>query len=235
MEESATLIVRILVGGLLGGLVGLERELRSKEAGFRTHFLVSLGSALLTVVSAYGYDSFFRDSTELFRAAGLEGALSFDPSRIAAQIVSGIGFLGAGIIIFQKNAVHGLTTAAGLWVTSAIGIACGVGHYDYAVAATIMVLCVLEAMVVLNPYIGTKTLTVSFTTIDRSRISEVMKRLEADGIRASMSQLKIKHTESGPQYNADIELHVKVKGYEKRILEVLEDINGLIVAEKVEM
>lgn len=232
MEESTTLIIRILVGGLLGGLVGLERELRSKEAGFRTHFLVSLGSALLTVISAYGYDTFFREHAADF---GLTSALSFDPSRIAAQIVSGIGFLGAGIIIFQRNAVHGLTTAAGLWVTSGIGIAVGMGHYDFAAAATVMVLCVLEAMVVLNPYIGTKNLNVSFMTTERGKITEVMNRLKADGVRAKMSQLKIKHTDSGPQYTVDIELRVKLKGYEQRIVDVLEDIDGLIVEEKMEV
>ncbi len=235
MEESTTLIVRILIGGLLGGLIGFERELRSKEAGFRTHFLVSLGSALFTVISAYGYDTFFRDSMELFRDMHLTEALSFDPSRIAAQIVSGIGFLGAGIIIFQKNAVHGLTTAAGLWVTSAIGISCGMGHYDYAVAATVVVILVLEFMVVLNPYIGTKTLAVSFTTVERGKINEVMYRLESDGINAKLTQLKIKHIESGPQYTADLEIRVRLKGYEKRILALLEDIDGLIVEEKMEV
>lgn len=129
-------ILRIFVAALLGGAIGLEREYRSKEAGFRTHFLVALGSALFMVVSAYGF----------------EGALGtpehrWDVSRVAAQVVSGIGFIGAGTIIFRKseNVVSGLTTAAGLWVTAAIGLTCGGGMYILAAAATFLVLVGLEA------------------------------------------------------------------------------------------
>jgi putative Mg2+ transporter-C (MgtC) family protein len=138
MMDSMTwdFIVRIFVAALLGGAIGLEREYRAKEAGFRTHFLVALGSALFMIVSAYGF----------------EGALSspehrWDVSRVAAQVVSGIGFIGAGTIIFQKNenAVRGLTTAAGLWVTAAIGLACGGGMHVLAAAATFLVLVGLEA------------------------------------------------------------------------------------------
>ena len=130
-------ILRIFVAALLGGLIGLEREYRAKEAGFRTHFLVAMGSALFMIVSAYGFsDIQMNDATS-----------RWDVSRIAAQVVSGIGFIGAGTIIFRKqeNMVSGLTTAAGLWVTAAIGLACGGGMYVLAIAASIMVLVGLEA------------------------------------------------------------------------------------------
>lgn len=126
-------ILNIMVAALLGGAIGLEREYRSKEAGFRTHFLVGLGSALFMVLSLYGFDDFI----------GIQG-IQRDPSRIAAQVVSGIGFIGAGCIIFQKNAVKGLTTAAGLWVTSAIGMTAGAGCYALAAVATALVLICLE-------------------------------------------------------------------------------------------
>ncbi len=126
-------ILSIVVAALLGGAIGLEREYRSKEAGFRTHFLVGLGSGLFMVLSLYGFDDFI----------GIPG-VQRDPSRIAAQVVSGIGFIGAGCIIFQKNAVKGLTTAAGLWVTSAIGMAAGAGMYVLSVVATALVLLCLE-------------------------------------------------------------------------------------------
>ena len=131
-------ILRIFVAALLGGLIGLEREYRAKEAGFRTHFLVALGSALFMIVSAYGFaDVPMRG----------DGAMRWDVSRIAAQVVSGIGFIGAGTIIFRKqeNMVSGLTTAAGLWVVAAIGLACGVGMYVLATACTFLVLAGLEA------------------------------------------------------------------------------------------
>jgi len=126
-------ILCIVIAALLGGAIGLEREYRSKEAGFRTHFLVGLGSGLFMVLSLHGFDAF----------AGIPG-IQRDPSRIAAQVVSGIGFIGAGCIIFQKNAVKGLTTAAGLWVTSAIGMTAGAGLYALASVATALVLLCLE-------------------------------------------------------------------------------------------
>ena len=130
-------ILRIFVASLLGGIIGLEREYRAKEAGFRTHFLVALGSAVFMIVSAYG-----------FGEVSMDGMTSrWDVSRVAAQVVSGIGFIGAGTIIFRKqeNMVSGLTTAAGLWVTAAIGLACGGGMYVLAIAASILVLVGLEA------------------------------------------------------------------------------------------
>ena len=130
-------ILRIFVAALLGGLIGLEREYRAKEAGFRTHLLVAMGSALFMIVSAYGFsDIQMNDATS-----------RWDVSRIAAKVVSGIGFIGAGTIIFRKqeNMVSGLTTAAGLWVVAAIGLACGVGMYVLATACTFLVLAGLEA------------------------------------------------------------------------------------------
>lgn len=141
---SWQLVMTIFVAALLGGAIGLEREYRSKEAGFRTHFLVGLGSALFMVISIHGFD-------------GMEAQpgiiLQRDPARLAAQVVSGIGFIGAGTIIFQKNVVKGLTTAAGLWVTSAIGMAAGVGMFDVAVSATVMVLVCLEGMNFLHHHV----------------------------------------------------------------------------------
>ena len=106
-------ILRLFVAGILGAVVGLDREYRAKEAGYRTHFLVSLGSALIMVVSQYGFQDVI-----------LENSVSLDPSRVAAQVVSGIGFIGAGTIIIQKQFVRGLTTAAGIWATAGIGQAC---------------------------------------------------------------------------------------------------------------
>ena len=129
-------LLRLLTAAVLGGLIGLEREYRAKEAGFRTHFLVAMGSALFMIVSAYGFTDAMNDDLQ-----------RWDVSRIAAQVVSGIGFIGAGTIIFRKteNVVVGLTTAAGLWVTAAIGLACGGGMYVLSIGSTMMVLVGLEA------------------------------------------------------------------------------------------
>ncbi len=130
-------ILRIFVASLLGGAIGLEREYRDKAAGFRTHFLVALGSALFMIISVYGFEGVL--------TGDFNAPIRLDVSRIAAQVVTGIGFIGAGTIIFQKNAVHGLTTAAGIWVTAAIGMACGGGMYILAAVSTALVLIGLEA------------------------------------------------------------------------------------------
>jgi putative Mg2+ transporter-C (MgtC) family protein len=124
-------LLRVVVAATLGGLVGIERELREREAGFRTHLLVSVGSCLFTLVSAYGFREFLVSGGNVVRT---------DPTRIAAQIVTGVGFLGAGAIIRQGFSVRGLTTAATLWVVAAIGMASGAGYFSAAVITTALVL-----------------------------------------------------------------------------------------------
>ena len=112
----------------------MERELRERGAGLRTHLVVSVGSALFTLVSAYGFHEFLVNGGSVVRA---------DPTRIAAQIVSGIGFLGAGAIIRQGLSVRGLTTAATLWLVAAIGMASGAGYYSAAIISTVGALLTL--------------------------------------------------------------------------------------------
>jgi putative Mg2+ transporter-C (MgtC) family protein len=117
-------LVRLGVAAALGAAVGFERELRDREAGIRTHLLVSLGSGLFTIVSAYGFQEF------------TDAGTTVDPTRIAAQIVTGIGFLGAGAIIREGLSVRGLTTAGSLWIVAAIGMAAGAGYYWPALFGT---------------------------------------------------------------------------------------------------
>ena len=126
MNETLEMVLRLVLAGVLGGLVGAAREDRAKVAGTRTHLLVALGAALMMLVSKYGFDG-----------VG-------DPGRVAAQIVSGIGFIGAGAIMVNKHAIHGLTTAAGIWVAAGIGMASGAGLYVIAVVATVLSLVGLE-------------------------------------------------------------------------------------------
>ncbi len=127
-------LLRLAAAAGLGAAIGLERELREREAGMRTHLLVSLGSCLFTLVSAYGFHEFLVAGGAVVRT---------DPSRIAAQIVTGIGFLGAGAIIREGLSVRGLTTAASLWISAAVGMAAGTGYYEAAVAATALTLFAL--------------------------------------------------------------------------------------------
>jgi len=120
-------LLRLGVAAALGGAIGLERELDEKAAGLRTHMLVSLGAALFTMVGAYGFHDFLAGGASVVRA---------DPGRIAAQVVTGIGFLGAGVIFRQGFTIRGLTTAASLWVVAAVGMAAGAGFWEGAVIAT---------------------------------------------------------------------------------------------------
>jgi putative Mg2+ transporter-C (MgtC) family protein len=133
-------LLRLALAAVLGGLIGVERELREREAGLRTHLLVALGSALFTIVGAYGFHDFLESGESVVRA---------DPTRIAAQIVTGIGFLGAGAIIRQGFSVRGLTTAATLWVVAAVGLAAGAGYYSAAVITTALVLIALYPLRIL--------------------------------------------------------------------------------------
>jgi len=126
---------RLALAAALGSIIGLEREFREREAGLRTHLLVSLGSALFTIVSAFGFHDVLTHDPQV--------VVRLDPSRIAAQIVSGIGFLGAGAIIRQGLSILGLTTAATLWVVAAIGMAAGAGFYSVAIITTVVALVAL--------------------------------------------------------------------------------------------
>ncbi|MGZ7444561.1 MgtC/SapB family protein [Paenibacillus sp. TH7-28] len=123
------LLLRVLIAGICGVLIGFERKNRMKEAGVRTHYVVAAGAALMIIISKYG----FQDQI------GWEN-LSLDPSRVAAGVVSGVGFLGAGMIFMQKHTVKGLTTAAGIWATAGIGMAVGAGMYFIGIAVTLLLL-----------------------------------------------------------------------------------------------
>jgi putative Mg2+ transporter-C (MgtC) family protein len=128
------LSVRLVVAAALGGVIGLEREIHGHPAGIRTHILVSLGAAAFTVMSAYGFGA---------AVGGGTGAGAFDPTRIAAQVVTGVGFLGAGAILKDGIVVRGLTTAASLWAVSAVGLSAGAGAYVLAVVATVIIVIAL--------------------------------------------------------------------------------------------
>jgi putative Mg2+ transporter-C (MgtC) family protein len=133
------MILRLLLSLVLGGIIGLEREWRDRTAGLRTHMLVCIGSAAFTMISAYGFGDFYGAVDPTARVLA-------DPARIAAQVVSGIGFLGAGAIFQSRGSVRGLTTAASLWVMAAIGMAVGAGEYVMAVIATIAIVLVLALL-----------------------------------------------------------------------------------------
>lgn len=205
--------LRLLIAMLLGGSIGIEREYRSKEAGFRTHFLVALGSALFCVVSQYGFGIDLKDS-----------------SRVAAQVVSGIGFLGAGTIIFQKNVVRGLTTAAGLWVTAAIGLACGTAMYAAAAITTLLVILGLEVLVYFVPRIGSTTVEISFTTSSKEKIRRFINASKKEGIEIYSYELKEHHTDGQISYYANLELKMKRKTNNAQLLlDYMDDFQNVTI------
>lgn len=163
----ADFILRLVVAGLLGAIIGLDREIRTKEAGFRTHFLVSLGSALIMIVSQYGFSEI----------ATMQN-VSFDPSRVAAQVVSGIGFIGAGTIIIQKKFVRGLTTAAGLWATAGIGLAIGAGMYWVGIAATLLTLIGLEFLSIVFKSFAFHTTAIIYSTDKQENLVKVTDKIQ---------------------------------------------------------
>ncbi|OPA79435.1 magnesium transporter [Paenibacillus selenitireducens] len=122
-------LLRLIIAGICGVMIGYERKSRMKEAGVRTHFVVAIGAALMMMVSKYGFDDIL----------GHEG-VGLDPSRVASQVVSGISFLGAGMIFLQRQHVKGLTTAAGIWTTAGIGLAFGSGMYFMGAGVTLIIL-----------------------------------------------------------------------------------------------
>lgn len=172
------LLLRIALAGLLGGLIGLERQLRAKEAGLRTHILVGIGSAMFMIVSKYGFEDIL-----------LESHVALDPSRIAAQVVSGMGFLGAGTIIIQKQIVKGLTTAAGMWVTAAIGLVIGSGLYEIGIYGAFLTLVVLEVFRQLSNRLLSRHCGL-LVKLSPQSVSRVFTMLQTMSIRFDFRSLK---------------------------------------------
>ncbi len=163
MDLSPTLdfVIRLLVASLVGAVIGFERKYRAKGAGIGTHVLVAIGAALFMIVSQHGFD----------------GAPRFDAARVAAGVVSGIGFLGGGIILKQQNRVSGLTTAAGLWVTAAMGLAVGSGMYILGAASVLIVLLWADITHLLTRKVGKRQVTISLTSNDKTALKDALQSL----------------------------------------------------------
>lgn len=154
--------LRLSVAFVLGAVIGFDRTYRAKDAGYRTHILVSIGSALIMIISQYGFEDLVGVDTS-----------RYDPARIAAQVVSGIGFIGAGTIILQKHIVRGLTTAAGLWATAGIGLAVGCGMYALGIVTSILTLLGLELFPLIFKKAGIHTLLIQYSTSNYSNIKNI--------------------------------------------------------------
>ncbi len=166
LESFFPYLLGLITAVICGAAIGIERTFRQKEAGIRTHIIVALGSALTMIVSKYGF----------FDIVGLADHVNLDGSRLAAQVVTGISFLGAGIIVY-KGTVKGLTTAAGVWTTAAIGLAAGAGMYGIAVYTTLILLIVQIVIHKLLPVENTSTTAVSMKLTDDPEAIESVTNL----------------------------------------------------------
>ena len=207
-------ILRIFVAGLMGALIGLEREYRAKEAGYRTHFLVSMGSALLMIVSQYGFDTLLGET-----------GIGLDPSRIAAQVVTGIGFIGAGTIIINKQIVRGLTTAVGVWVTSGIGLAIGAGMYVLGICATFLVLAGLELLRFLFGNVGLHSTYIELIVSSAESLDKLQRTFLERGFIIVSYRVDEKNYSGNIVYNVSMVL----KAHDKTVspLELLTNLQGV--------
>jgi putative Mg2+ transporter-C (MgtC) family protein len=167
--------VRLLLACLLGGIIGFERETANRPAGFRTYILVCVGAALVMVTSEWMFSIY-------------HGLTTADPARLGAQIISGIGFLGAGTIMRDGMNVRGLTTAASLWAVSCVGIAAGIGFYEGAIISTILIYIVLVILKKMEKYVKKETYNTLYIEINNQQISSINQVLE-------LHQAKIKNIE----------------------------------------
>jgi putative Mg2+ transporter-C (MgtC) family protein len=217
MPLEVELVLRLVGAAVLGGAVGLERETRDQPAGFRTHILVALGSCLFTLISAYGFGAILADDPQA----------RFDPTRIAAQIVTGIGFLGAGAILRAGMSVRGLTTAASLWVVAAVGLAVGAGAYVLATAATAVTVL---ALLVLRP-VRAKLLRGRKQEREEFLI-EAGPDLELEVLVARVNEAaerieRIRVEEEGDSQHVALILRLRAGRRPEDILEVLTNLRGV--------
>ena len=204
-------VLRMIIAGCCGFVIGLERKNRSKEAGVRTHAVVACASALMMIISKYGF------SDTAANIAGMRGA---DGARIAAQVVSGIGFLGAGMIFVHKNTITGLTTAAGVWATAGVGLAIGAGMYVVGICAAFII--VLTQIILhgnfrwLKPIKQKKLIVKGVDIADFQR--HTINLLHEAGI--NIADVSAEKTEDGCNYTFIIEMPNNV--YEENILNLFD-------------
>ncbi|MGH1548997.1 MgtC/SapB family protein [Leifsonia poae] len=194
-DELVTQLLLLVLAFVLSAVIGVEREIRLKSAGLRTHILVGVGSAMFTLVSAYG-----------FTALGLAPT---DPSRIAAQVVTGIGFVGAGVIFVNRGNVVGLTTAASIWVTAAVGMACAAGLPVLAIAGTLLLLVAVSTLPAAERLL--RRTAGSVLTVQAEDTGDVLTRV-LDACAASKAHTIVDdvHRTPGPETGA-LELRVRVR------------------------
>ena len=204
--STAVLLIRLILAGVCGGIIGVERTLRQKDAGFRTHIVVAMGAALMIIISKYGF----------FDLVGLDDTLRIDASRVASNIITGISFLGAGMIFVKGTSIKGLTTAAGIWVTAAVGMAMGAGLYAVSIIAVVLLLLVQivfhKFLIGFDKVLANDNLVPCFVQIDNT--PEAVREL-----KSFLKENKVQIFDSVTEASADnktLTLHINVQ-FEKNV------------------
>ena len=218
MMLNVDFMLRLLVAGILGAIIGLDREYRAKEAGYRTHFLVSLGRALIMIVSQYGFQEIIK-----------ENSVTLDPSRVAAQVVSGIGFIGAGTIILQKQIVRGLTTAAGIWATAGIGLAVGAGMYAIGIATTVLTLIGLELLSYIFKSVGMKSSMIAFSTNNKDTLKQIADRFNSKDYMIVSYEMQTLHPGEMESYQVTMVIKSKRNNDEGHLLSLMQNFPDVTV------
>ena len=222
--QPNTFIFNIGMAAILSTIIGLERQLKKKPLGLKTCLVIGIVSCLLTTVSI--------ESSEKFAEAYIR---PMDPLRLAAQIVSGIGFLGAGVILRRNNdMISGLTTAAMVWGAGGIGISCGAGFWFEATIATVLILVSVEIIPFIFKFIGPKTLRerelkVKITVDDEEKMTDILKELKQKDMKAK--KVRVKDIKQGDLQQLDLILVVNEKLYITEVYYTLKQINHVINVE----
>ncbi len=211
-------VLRLLVAGILGGLIGWNREYRAKEAGLRTHFLVALGSALIMIVSQHGFADVMNNP-----------GISLDPSRVASQVVSGIGFIGVGTILIQKHFVRGLTTAVGLWATAGIGLAVGGGMYWLGLCAMILILIGFELLTMLFKNVCEHHSLLVFSTTNKDSLKQVMDELHKKHYRITSYDMQYETLDQNKLMHITLSLKSKNKLDESELFIFMQEFSDIII------
>ena len=215
MIAPEQIVLRLLIATVLGAVVGLERERLEWAAGLRTHALVCVGAALFMIVSAFGFADALGSSDVVL-----------DPSRVAAQVVSGIGFIGAGTIILRREIVRGLTTAASIWAVAAIGLAVGGGMYLAAIATTVLALVILAAVkpIEWRVFRHRRARQVNLTVdVQEISLSEIKAEIEAADLRLDRLVVRVGDSSEAER----VEVYLARGSSEEKLLSLMESLRGL--------
>lgn len=231
--NTASVLLRLVLAMFLGGMIGLERGFKGRPAGFRTYLIVCLGAALTMLLSQYNYVMMESQWAELAKSIGVRT----DVSRFGAQVINGIGFLGAGtIIVTGRQQVKGLTTAAGLWASACMGLAIGAGFYECVFLAFVLIFCVIRLLPQVESYIvenaRNMNIYVEFASIDD--IGTILGRVKAQDVQIYSVEIERAREESSANHpSATLSIRLNQKRIHEQVLAGISELECVYVIEEL--